>query len=107
MTYETVVLRYDGDEEIEIPVRVEYAYYPFCRGQRDSLCGKRGAGPPLEPDEPEHVEVERVFVIGKDGKVGQEVDDLTDLELCGIETEIMHEIADRAEDYPEDERNER
>ncbi len=34
-----------------------WEYYPGCRGQRDSLGGKAGAGPPLEPDEPPTLEL--------------------------------------------------
>lgn len=103
-TYETVILRDEEDAEIEIPVRVEYAYYPFCRGQRDSFGGKPGAGLPLEPDEPAYVEVEQVFILGEDGKSGPELDDLTKSERDLLECEIMEDIADRAADYPEDER---
>jgi hypothetical protein len=33
-------------------------FYPARRGARDSLCGKAGAGPALEPDEPASIEVE-------------------------------------------------
>jgi hypothetical protein len=101
--YDTIILRDDGkDGEVEIYVRASYAYHPACRGQRDSLGGKRGAGPPLEPDEPAYVEVEQVFALGEDGKVGPELDDLTDSEREKIEGEIMEQIAARESDYPEE-----
>lgn len=42
---------------IEVEVEVSYTYVPASRGARDSLGGRRGAGPPLEPDEPATVEI--------------------------------------------------
>lgn len=51
---------YVTDGEREIPVVVTYEYHPGCRGARDSLGGVRGAGPPLEPDEPPQVEITSV-----------------------------------------------
>ena len=84
----TEIYREDADgNEIMIPVRVEYAHHRAIRGQRDSICGVRGAGPPLEPDEPEHVEIERVT--GPDG-----VMELTADEREAMESEIMQAIAD-------------
>lgn len=44
-------------EEIETEVEVEYSRSKARRGARDSCCGVRGAGAPLEPDEPEEVEI--------------------------------------------------
>ena len=41
----------------EITVDVTYDFYRGCKGARDSLCGVRRAGPPLEPDEPPSVEI--------------------------------------------------
>ena len=41
----------------EIEVEVSYDAWPASRGARDSLCGKAGAGPPLEPDEPAGIEI--------------------------------------------------
>lgn len=32
-------------------------YHKAHRGARDSLCGVRGAGPQLEPDEPAEIEI--------------------------------------------------
>jgi hypothetical protein len=45
-------------EITEHEVEVEFAYHRAYRGQRDSLCGVRGAGPALEPDEPANCEFE-------------------------------------------------
>lgn len=47
-------------DEIEIPVDVDFTFHPAYRGRRDSLCGKRGAGPPLEPDEDASFEINSV-----------------------------------------------
>lgn len=56
----------------------------------------------MEPDEPAFCEVGQVFVIGEDGQIGPEVDDITPEETSRIEDECMAEVADRANDYPED-----
>jgi hypothetical protein len=42
-------------------LEVRYYAVPACRGARDSLGGVPGAGPPLEPDEPGHLEFEGAF----------------------------------------------
>ena len=41
----------------EIEVEVSYDAWPASRGARDSLGGKAGAGPPLEPDDPGGIEI--------------------------------------------------
>lgn len=46
--------------DTEVSVQVDWTFYPGCRGSRDSLGGIRGAGPPLEPDDPPEVNIERV-----------------------------------------------
>jgi hypothetical protein len=46
----------DADDK-EHAIRVEFTLLPGCRGARDSLCGVRGAGPPLEPDEDPEIEI--------------------------------------------------
>lgn len=56
MTLETTIER---DEE-ELEIVVEFSVTPACRGRRDSLMGKRNAGPPLEPDSPADLEIESV-----------------------------------------------
>jgi hypothetical protein len=45
----------------DIPCEIEYAYYKAYRGARDGRYG-----PPLEPDEPAHVEIEQVTFNGAD-----------------------------------------
>jgi hypothetical protein len=91
-TYETILVRphaHSDDEEIDIIV--EYTFYKGCRGSRDSLGGIRGAGPPIEPDEPAMVEIE--FVRRKGDNLAIE---LTDSELVDIEGEIMDMIGEEA-----------
>jgi hypothetical protein len=57
MTYETTIER--DDEEIKL--EITYSSYAGCRGARDSLGGKAGAGAQLEPDEPASIEIESVI----------------------------------------------
>lgn len=45
-------------------IEVDYKFYPAVRGARDSLNGIRGAGPPIEPDEPACVELQSVKLFG-------------------------------------------
>lgn len=42
---------------IEIDVMVLCQFTPGQRGARDSLCGKARAGPQLEPDDPDEMEI--------------------------------------------------
>jgi hypothetical protein len=79
MTYETTIER--DDEEIKL--EITYSSYAGCRGARDSLGGKRGAGPPLEPDEPASMEIELV----RDMATGDDFE-LTKAEENKIENEI-------------------
>ena len=58
MSIFNTILERDGNE---IEVQVHYTYYPASKGKRDSLCGRRNAGPLLEPDEPAFVDIEMVF----------------------------------------------
>jgi hypothetical protein len=62
-------------ELTEHEIDVEFAYHKAYRGQRDSLCGVRGAGAQLEPDEDESLEFE--YATDEDGKDF----DLTDREI--------------------------
>lgn len=84
MTLDTTIERDDA----EIPVTVEYSYHKGCPGRRDSLGGRAGCGPPLEPDDPEEIEIQSVK--GPDGK---EVD-LTDDELERIEQRCWDALED-------------
>lgn len=54
MTFTTELMR---DEE-PVTVQVTGRYYRPSSGMRDSLGRVRGAGPPLEPDEPADFEIE-------------------------------------------------
>jgi hypothetical protein len=56
-TFHTSILR--GDEEIDL--EVEYTAWKASRGARDSINGVKGAGPPLEPDEPAGIEIENAI----------------------------------------------
>ena len=53
-------------ELTEHEIDVEFDYHRAYRGQRDSLCGVRGAGAQLEPDEPASVEFQHAT--DEDGK---------------------------------------
>jgi hypothetical protein len=85
MTYETTIERDDK----EIKIEVEYSAYKGCRGARDSLGGKAGAGPQLEPDEPPSIEIESATNI----ETGEDVE-LTKSEENKIESELWDELGD-------------
>jgi hypothetical protein len=55
------------EEDFEVIAHVTFR--PACKGKRDSICGVRNAGPPLEPDEPAGFEIESVT-----DKDGNEID---------------------------------
>lgn len=80
MTLETTIER----DDITVPVTVEAEYHRPHRGARDSCCGVRNTGPPLEPDEPGYWEITRVFC----AIYNHEFRDLTDLEREWIEQEL-------------------
>ena len=52
-----IIVERDG---AEIEVECEFDYTPAHRGARDSLCGVRGAGAPLEPGEPASISLASV-----------------------------------------------
>lgn len=63
-TVELEVTRFDEDgSTLKFDVEVELEIIPGHRGARDRLSGIRGAGPPLEPDEPATAEIVRTTVI--------------------------------------------
>ena len=78
--------------EAEIEVEVKFAYHPACRGKRDSLGGKRGAGPALEPDEPATLEFETATA------GGVEIE-LTKQEIERAEEQAWEDRADALRDY--------
>jgi hypothetical protein len=88
----TTIERADGPDDIEreFDVEVQFEYHRANRGARDSLCGVRGAGPALEPDEPAHIEIESVFSI----ETGKEVD-LYDTERDRIEDECIEYVSEQ------------
>jgi hypothetical protein len=81
----------------EVELRVEFGATPFRRGMRDSLCGVRGAGPALEPDEPAAVEVESVT----NAVTGEPVE-LDNAEMDRVIQACWESVADSADDYFED-----
>ncbi len=87
MTTEFNITR--GDEAIA--VSVEWKYYPPHRGMRDSLCGKAGAGPQLEPDDPPELE----FLRALDAR-GEEIE-LTPAEIKEAEGDAWDQL-DRGRD---------
>ena len=58
----TTTIEWNTETGEERDVTVSYTYHRAYRGARDSCGGVRGAGPPLEPDEPENVEIESVLM---------------------------------------------
>lgn len=81
--------------ETEVELEISYTYHRARSGARDSLGGRRGAGPPLEPDEPASIEI----LSAKDEN-GDEVV-LTRDEEAAVEEKAFDEVADAANDYPE------
>ena len=87
-------------------VVVHFEHYPGCRGARDSLGGKRGAGPPLEPDEDPTIEIEQVM-LAKFGNGPLAVDVLEDLDPSQLDNITQqcweHLIEMQQQDAPEPE----
>jgi hypothetical protein len=77
MTIDLTITHEDANgNETEFDVECEFTYHKAYRGARDTLCGVRGGGPPLEPDEPAHFEFERAVRCD----TGEEIE-LTDSEI--------------------------
>lgn len=49
---------------VELELEVDYTYHRASRGARDSLGGRSGFGPALEPDEDAFVEINSVTCQG-------------------------------------------
>lgn len=82
----------DRDGE-DFEVIADVTFHKGCKGYRDSLCGVRRAGPPLEPDEPAGFEIGSVT----DGE-GNEIDVDAKLEeriLEEAEEQLQNEADDR------------
>lgn len=84
-----------GDDDTETVVTVTYTFHRACAGSRDGLTG-----PPIEPDEPAHCEIESID--GPDGKPF----DVTKKELQEIERECLEDAWERSQP-PEREMGER
>ena len=61
---------YYDDQDVEHDVEVTFNYYAGRKGTRDSLGGKQGAGPPLEPDDEPEIEIVKII----DQKTKQETE---------------------------------
>ena len=84
----------DGSDVMDkIPIEITFTYHRLRRGHRDSLCGIRGAGPPLEPDEPAHLEIEGAT----DLDTGNDIT-LTTAETDQITDEIMEKLHENEND---------
>jgi len=86
-------------DEVEIPVDVDFTFHPAYRGRRDSLGGKRGAGPPLEPDEDASFEIHSVMDFeGNDYELtDSEIDEVADL-YHGEREAALEDLLDWRED---------
>lgn len=74
-TYKTKI----GPADAQVTVIVSYEMIPGSRGARDSLGGRAGAGAPLEPDEPAHIEITSITTL--DG-VQVEIDEDEEQRIC-------------------------
>jgi len=79
--------------EAEQEVTVDYTFYPYYRGARDGRWG-----PPIEPDEPAHIEIDSIT-----DEAGKDItDQLDDKTITKIEEDAMENYGDDEPDYPED-----
>ena len=91
------------DIEIEwqgefINLTVEFSYYKGSRGRRDSLGGRSGMGPQLEPDEPPEVEILKAWNEDGDFALDDNIYVLIENALWKRRSENAHDAAaDRAE----------
>ena len=81
----------DADDK-EHAIRVEFTHWAGCRGARDSLCGVRGAGPPLEPDEDPEVEITSITL----DATGKEIE-VSDKDQDRIEEECWDYVREMSE----------
>ena len=75
----------------EQEITVEYDYYHLRRGERDSLCGVRAAGPPLEPDETAGVVINHVNLFAPTVYNPQATDDILD-DLSDSQMDRLYEL---------------
>lgn len=81
--------------ETDQNLKIEWIYYPPCRGARDSCGGVAGAGPALEPDDPAELE----FIKAYDEQTGEEVE-LTESEQDTAREKAWEEMSEQ-DDCPE------
>lgn len=84
----------ETDDRCEIDVTVQFDYYPPSRGSRDRW------GAPLEPDEPENIEITSVWYDGGEQIHDLKLTDIMDLEQKALE--FLQESAAEYYDYLED-----
>jgi hypothetical protein len=94
------------DTGAERGLEVRFTYHRAIRGQRDSLGGVRGAGPPLEPDEPAMVEVDKALMDDPtfhDRTAKTDIwDDLSKAEQERIEAQCLELAGDDTREYERD-----
>lgn len=91
-----------------IEVEVTYQFHRGSHGARDSIAGIRGAGPPLEPDEPASVEIHSAVDLATKEEVVLTEEETSQLEQEALEYQESLEQAaaeERAESDAETERN--
>ena len=77
-------------------VTITWEYSPPSRGARDSLGGKAGAGPPLEPDEPASLEL--VYAHDANGQPHE----LSEKDEEMAREQAWDQMADNQPDEPDD-----
>lgn len=92
MKSNTIEITVTKEDDSEMDVTVEYTFIPARAGMRDTLCGVRGGGPPLEPDEPASVELGRAW----ETATNQPYDLSTDEEEEACEKAMEHEADEYA-----------
>lgn len=98
----TTTIEWNQDTGEEREIEVNYAYHRGCRGARDSLGGVRGAGPPLEPDEPPSVEIQSVMMHSPtfhDREAREDVlDSLSKSQLEWLEEKCFEDVQERRDE---------
>ena len=86
-------------DDVDVDVDVDFTFHSAYRGRRDSLGGKRGAGPPLEPDEDASFEINSVKdAEGNDYELtDSEIDEIAD-EYHGEREAALEDLMDWRED---------
>jgi hypothetical protein len=91
-----------------LTVTVTYSYHRAYRGQRDSLSGIPGAGPPLEPDEPEHIEIESIRDEAGNGvEVSKDTERQIERDILAALFDAQESAAEARYEAREDDRRER